>query len=146
MITRRLTLALLASAIAVPTFAAEHKIFKTNGIAINGYDTVAYFTQSQPVEGSSDFQHDWMGATWQFSSAENRDLFAANPEQYAPQFGGYCAFAASNDALAPSIPEAWTVHQGKLYLNFSLRVRDLWQMDINNYIALAEGFWPGLAG
>lgn len=146
MFTRRTTLALLASAIALPAIAASPQIFQSNGVAINGYDPVAYFTQSQPVEGSVSTSFDWLGATWHFASAANRDLFAANPEQYAPQFGGYCAFAASKNALAPTIPNAWTVYQGKLYLNANLRARELWNKDKDVFIALAEGFWPGILG
>ncbi len=107
---------------------------------------MAYFTQSQPVEGSASYSFDWMGAKWHFVNATNRDMFAANPEQYAPQFGGYCAFAASKNALAPTIPEAWTVYQGRLYLNANLRARDIWSRDKDSNIALANGFWPGPLG
>ena len=146
MINRRTTLALLASTIAVPAFAMTNQTFQTNGIAINGYDPVAYFLENQPVTGTADHSFEWNGATWHFSSAENRALFAENPENYAPQFGGYCAYAASKNALAPSVPEAWTIYNNKLYLNFSLEVRALWRRNQNANIALAEGFWPGLIG
>ncbi len=146
MITRRTTLALLASTIALPAFAMANKTFQTNGVAINGYDPVAYFRESQAVAGTADNSLDWNGVTWQFASAENRDLFAGDPEAYAPQFGGYCAFAASKNALASSVPEAWTIFDDKLYLNFSLGVRDIWRRDMESNIALAEGFWPGLMG
>ena len=87
-----------------------------NATAIKGYDPVAYFKQSAAVKGSPQFTTQWMGATWQFSSAENRDLFAANPEQYAPQYGGYCAYAVSEGHTASIDPEAWKIVDGKLYV------------------------------
>jgi len=146
MLTRRTTLALLASAIALPAYAMEPKTFQTAGVAINGYDPVAYFTQSMAVLGDSAYVADWNGAAWHFASAENRDMFVANPEQYAPQYGGYCAYAASKNALAPTVPEAWTIHNGKLYLNFSLQVRDIWSRDKDASIVLADGFWPDIPG
>ena len=70
-----------------------------NGLALKGYDAVAYFDQGKAVAGKKDFEHSWMGATWRFSSVENRDLFAKNPEKYAPQFGGYCAFGVTGGYL-----------------------------------------------
>lgn len=67
-----------------------------DGVAIQGYDPVAYFTEGKPVQGTQEYASEWMGARWYFSSEENRDLFALNPEKYAPRFGGYCAFAAGH--------------------------------------------------
>ncbi len=128
-----------------PVLASSNLVFvDAAGVAINGYDPVAYFTEGKPVEGSSDFTTEWMGATWHFSSAENRDMFVAAPEDYAPQYGGYCAFAVSYGSTASTVPEAWTVHNGKLYLNFSLGVRDRWRADIDERIALADKNWPGV--
>ncbi len=128
-----------------PVLASSDLVFvDAAGVAINGYDPVAYFTEGKPVEGSSDFATEWMGATWHFSSAENRDMFVAAPEDYAPQYGGYCAFAVSYGSTASTVPEAWTVHNGKLYLNFSLGVRDRWRADIDERIALADKNWPGV--
>ena len=145
MITRRTALALLGATIASPAWANRPEIYKgSNNVAVNGYDVVGYFSEGTHVQGSPDFSADWMGATWQFASAEHRDMFAATPEAYAPQYGGHCAYAASKGALASTVPEAWTVVDGKLYLNFSLGVRDLWRRDITGNIALADGFWPSL--
>jgi YHS domain-containing protein len=93
------------------------------GTAIEGVDPVAYFTQGKPVEGKSEFAHDWMDATWYFASAENRDLFAADPEKYAPEYGGYCAWAVANGYTAKIDPEAWTIVDDKLYLNYSKDVQ-----------------------
>lgn len=114
-----------------------------NDTAIKGYDPVAYFTQGQAVKGKKDFSHRWNDADWQFASAEHRDLFAANPERYAPQYGGYCAYAlAVKDALVKVDPEAWTVVDDKLYLNYSKGVRDDWLAKQAEYIASADGNWP----
>lgn len=147
MTTRRTFLALSAAAFGaatLPAFAAKAPVYATEGVAINGYDTVAYFTHSDAVEGSGDFTSDWNGATWQFSSAENRDLFEADPAQYAPQFGGYCAYAVSKGSTASTSPDAWTVQDGKLYLNFNKAVRAIWRSDIQGHIAKANANWPSV--
>lgn len=115
-----------------------------NGVAIDGADTVAYFTASEAVIGSAEFAHEWQGATWHFASAENRDLFAANPEQYAPQYLGYCAWAVSQGSTAPIDPEAWKIVDGKLYLNYDKRVQNRWAKDIPGNIAKADANWPGV--
>ncbi|HHG89772.1 MAG TPA: YHS domain-containing protein [Devosia sp.] len=125
--------------------AASNKVFVNSaGVAINGTDPVAYFSEDKPVEGSADFATEWMGAAWHFSSAENRDLFVGAPEDYAPQYGGYCAFAVASGYTASTVPEAWTIHNGKLYLNFSLGVRERWRKDMDNLIARADENWPGV--
>jgi len=122
--------------------AALPEIFAPDGIAINGYDPVAYFSDAMPVKGVEEFEFEWNGAVWRFSSAENRDVFAADPVAYAPRYGGYCAYAVSRGYTAPTEPAAWTVHEGQLYLNFSLRVRDIWENDIPGYIGKADANWP----
>lgn len=129
-------------------FAATPEIYanSSTGVAINGFDSVAYFTQSAHVLGSADFTFEWKGAIWPFASAENLDMFAADPEKYAPQYGGYCAFALAHNAIATSAPEAWTVHKGKLYLNYSLSVREQWRTDPDGFIARADANWPGVLG
>ena len=114
------------------------------GKAIQGYDPVAYFAEGSAVEGSSEFKTDWNGATWHFASAENRDKFAANPEQFAPQYGGYCAWAVSQGYTAKIDPEAWSIHEGKLYLNYSKGVRQQWSKDIPGNIVKGDKNWPGL--
>jgi YHS domain-containing protein len=115
-----------------------------SGVAIKGYDPVAYFTQSKPVKGSAAFTHQWMGATWRFASAENRDQFAREPEKFAPKYGGYCAYGVSQGHTAPIDPEAWTIIEGKLYLNYSQGVKKTWSGDIPKYVDLAEKKWPEL--
>jgi YHS domain-containing protein len=112
------------------------------GTAIDGYDPVAYFNEGRPVEGKSEFAHGWMGATWYFASADNRDLFAADPDQYAPQYGGYCAWAVSQGYTAKIDPEAWKIVDDKLYLNYSKEVQAQWSQDIPGNIAKGDANWP----
>ncbi|MEL6552491.1 MAG: YHS domain-containing (seleno)protein [Cyanobacteria bacterium J06621_11] len=138
-------LAEAAPTTAAPTEATESKTFTEAGVAIKGADPVAYFTDEAFVAGSTDYTHEWRGATWQFSTAENLDLFVANPEQYAPQYGGYCAWAVGQNALAAIDPTAWSIVDGKLYLNANKRIQDRWNKDIPGNIALAESNWPSLS-
>lgn len=113
-----------------------------DGTAINGYDAVAYFMASRPVRGSSEFAHDHRGATWRFASAANRDAFAAEPERYAPRYNGYCAYAMAKGRRAKTEPEAWTIVDGRLYLNFDLATRERWLKDTAGHIEQAEANWP----
>ena len=126
-----------------PAFALD-PIFSDGGTAIRGYDPVAYFTQGKPVEGSPQYTAEYKGARWQFASMENRDLFTATPEKYAPQFGGYCAWAVANNYTASTDPHAWSIKDGKLYLNYSKFVRARWAIDKPGNIAKANQYWPGL--
>jgi len=128
-----------------PLLAAE-KFFTglLPGVAIGGYDAVAYFTLGEAVAGDPQFSTSYEGANWHFSSQENLDMFVTNPENYAPQYGGYCAFAAAKGALAKGDPEAWTIYEGKLYLNFSKSVRDIWQQDIPGNIEKANANFENL--
>lgn len=118
--------------------------FAENGIAIRGADPVAYFTEGAPVIGKAEFEYTWNNATWRFASAENRDEFASNPEQYAPQYGGFCAWAVSQGYTAPVDPEAWKIVDSKLYLNYSKGVQRRWERDISGNIAKANANWPGV--
>ncbi len=124
--------------------AAADKVYSSWGTAIDGYDAVAYFTEGKPVEGDDDFTYEWNGATWQFSSAANRDLFAADPEKYAPQYGGYCAYAVSQGYTASTDPDAWSVVDDKLYLNYSKSVQSKWDQDRAGYISDANENWPDI--
>lgn len=111
--------------------------------AIDGYDAVAYHTEQRAIEGSDDHEFEWRGGVWRFASAENRALFAADPEKYAPQYGGWCAYAMSDRGRTVRIdPEAWTLKHGKLYLNYSKRVRSTWLEDLKQNISEADGFYP----
>jgi len=126
--------------------AAEPETFAIDGIAIRGIDPVGYFQQGKSVPGNAANSLNYKGAEWRFASAANRDAFEADPEKYGAQFGGYCAYAASKGYLAPTVPEAWTVYENRLYLNANLRARELWREDIPGNIALGEANWPGILG
>lgn len=124
--------------------AAQPPVFSDGAGAIRGYDPVAYFEQKAPVKGDRAYSHQWNGATWYFSSAANRDRFAAAPEKYAPQYGGYCAYGVAQ-GYAPEIdPNAWKIVDGRLYLNFSPEVQSRWSRDIPGYIRKANANWPAV--
>ena len=138
----RLAAALCLFFSALETRAEKPVNTTLTGVAIKGYDAVAYFTESKPVKGSSDFIYEWNGAEWRFASAANRDLFKADAVKYAPQFGGYCAWAVSRGYTAGIDPDAWKIVNGRLYLNYSSKVQTQWAEDITGNIAKAEENWP----
>jgi YHS domain-containing protein len=141
--TARILFLAAVLAFAVPVLAQKSEVYSSwVGAAIRGYDPVAYFTEGKPVEGSRKFTHQWKGATWRFASAQNRDAFAAAPDKFAPQYGGYCAYGVANGYTVSTVPEAWSVVGGKLYLNYSLGVRADWLKDVPGYIRKADGNWP----
>lgn len=143
-VTRRNVLALGLAALALPQAARAMTpaIYADGGIAVDGTDVVAYFTEGKPVSGSREITYDWNGATWRFSNAENRDAFAADPAKYAPQYGGYCAYAVSEGYTASTTPSAWKIVDGKLYLNYSRRVQRIWERDIPRRIRSGDANWP----
>jgi YHS domain-containing protein len=114
----------------------------SDGVAIKGYDPVAYFTDQRPVKGTEAFAYSWSGARWLFASAEHRDRFKADPERYAPRYGGYCAFAVSQGKTANIDPAAWTIYEGRLYLNLNKKFQHIWEKDIPGYIRKADEQWP----
>lgn len=148
---RRAFLALGAGALGAALLAGTvrkafaGKVNLDGGVAIKGHDPVAYFTQNAAVAGDAAFTASHDGATYRFASAANRDAFAANPGKYAPQYGGYCAYAVANGYTAPIDPEAFTIVDDKLYLNFSKGVRRRWERDIPGNISKADANWPGLS-
>ncbi len=114
-----------------------------NDTAIKGYDAVAYFTEGKPVKGDAAHEFTWRGGNWRFASQANLDKFKAEPEKYAPQYGGWCAFAMSDRGRTVRIdPEAWHIHDGKLYLNYSRSVQRAWLEDRGTNIVEADGFYP----
>lgn len=115
-----------------------------SNLAIEGYDAVAYFTEQRAVEGSADYTVNWKDANWRYSSAANLAAFKADPERYAPQYGGYCAWAVSQNDTANIDPEQFTVHNGKLYLNYNQKISRRWQANKETYIIDADGYWPKL--
>ncbi|MEE9911836.1 MAG: YHS domain protein [Deltaproteobacteria bacterium] len=114
--------------------------------AIRGYDAVAYFKDGRALKGNPSFTFKWHGMTWNFLSAENRDLFAASPEQYAPQYDGYCSWAMAGDRKADTDPEVWQIVNGKLYLNCSRSAHEKWRQDIPGNIAKADANWKKRSG
>ena len=129
---------------ATPTLAKEAPVFSSTAehIAVSGYDPVAYFVAGKPVKGDGRISTAYNGATWTFASEANRALFVADPAKYAPQFGGYCAWAVSQGYTASTDPNAWKIVDGKLYLNYSLEIAQKWKMDIPGNIAKANANWP----
>ncbi len=128
-----------------PDITAQQKpIFRKNNIAVNGYDVVAYFTQSKAVKGVEEYTVTWKETKWLFSTKEHAALFKQNPEKYAPQYGGYCAFGCSRGYKAKTDPDAWSIINGKLYLNYNLQVRDTWNKDVDGYIKKANDNWPAI--
>ena len=115
-------------------------------LAVHGYDVVAYVTDGAAVRGRREFEHRWNGGVWRFASAAHRDEFARDPERYAPQFGGYCAWAVSRGYTADIDPAAWRIVEGKLYLNYSKQVQRMWERDVRGNIQKGEANWPGVLG
>ncbi len=113
-----------------------------NDIAIGGYDTVSYFTDSKPTLGSAKYTATYKNAIYQFSSAENRDTFRANPEYYAPQYGGFCAMGVALEKKLTVDPTAWYIESNKLYLNLNKAVQKKWLSDVPGYIETSEHNWP----
>jgi YHS domain-containing protein len=129
--------------IAQSVVATRHPaVYTENGVALDGQDVVAYFAQNALVEGKQEYSHTWKGVRWLFSNAAHRDMFAKNPEQYAPQYGGYCAKAAAGGVLATTVPTAWEVRDGKLYLNYSSEAQKEWRQDTATKIVKANANWP----
>jgi YHS domain-containing protein len=141
-----ITSALAATAVGgVSPARAGSPINETwTGIAIKGFDPVAYFVERRPVRGSAAHRLEWMGATWQFASAAHRDAFAADPARFAPQYGGYCAFAVSEGITADIDPTAWRIVEDRLYLNLSPEVQRLWEADVPGRIRRADANWPAI--
>lgn len=152
MISRR-SLALLlalglgvAGSVGIPAHARaqEAPVYTglVRGVAVGGYDAVAYFTDGKPVEGKPDISLEHEGVTWRFSTEANRDAFKADPAKYAPQYGGYCAWAVSQGYTAKGDPKAWSLVDGKLYLNYDQSVKKTWEKDKAGHITKANANWP----
>lgn len=111
-------------------------------VAIDGYDTVSYFTENKPVKGDKKLSYEWHGAVWRFSSQENLDLFKQQPEKYAAQYGGYCAWAMSGAKTASGDPEVWHIENNKLYLNYNKNVQKDWFTTMQSDIVSADKNYP----
>jgi hypothetical protein len=140
---------LMKNLIFVLLFAAcvaerPSEVFTESGIAIRGYDPVAYFVESKPVKGLDEFNFNWKDATWKFSSSKNLELFKFDPEKFAPQYGGYCAYGTAEGHKAPTQPDAWTIVDSKLYLNYNPDVKTMWMNDQQKLIEAADKNWASV--
>ncbi|MEP2716548.1 YHS domain-containing (seleno)protein [Pseudophaeobacter sp.] len=143
----RHTLAALAVTLFITPLAvrADTPIFSTeDGLALGGYDVVAFFEDQNAISGSEEFSLMWKGVVWRFTSSGNQARFEANPRAYAPVFGGYCAYAMSQGYLAPGDPQLWLIDNGELYLLNNDSVRQIWQDEAPDLLREAQGNWPGL--
>ncbi len=138
---RILTVIFFASVLSACTSLADQPVYQNEAGALEGHDPVAYFTAGKPVKGSAAFTSKRDGTTWYFSSAENKALFDGNPEKYSPQYGGYCAQAMAHGLVVSSDPAAFTVKDGKLFLNYSLGVRETWLENVDANIKNADREW-----
>ncbi len=111
------------------------------GVAISGYDTVAYFTEGHPMKGSAEFRHAWQDSQWYFANEAHRDIFADDPERFAPEFGGFCATGMTYGAVAKADPEVWTIVDDKLYLNFDDYAHEIFHDNVAKNVANAERKW-----
>lgn len=132
---------------ASSTIHAENKVNTGlfNNTAIKGYDPVAYFSEGKPVKGTKKYKAEWSGASWHFSSEANKEAFVADPEKYAPQYGGFCAWAVSQGYTAGIDPNAWDIVDGKLYLNYNKSVQETWSKDRASLIDQADQNWPEIS-
>lgn len=113
-----------------------------SNVAVEGYDPVAYFTEGKPVKGDKDFTFEYQGADFRFASAENLARFKADPAKYAPQYGGYCAWAVAQGKTAKGDASHWRIVDGKLYLNYNKSIQKKWEADTDGFIASANANWP----
>lgn len=137
-----------ASMIAIALFAASAwagEFFEKDGVALRGYDPVAYISQNKPVKGSPDHKAEYKGSTFHFASKANRDAFVAQPDKYAPQYGGFCAFGMSGGYKAAIDPAAFTIVDGKLYLNYNRDIQKKWSSDVPGHVAKADRNWPSVS-
>jgi hypothetical protein len=139
--TMTLAISLGALCLAAP-LAHAGEFFEKDGLAIGGYDPVAYFTQHKPVAGLPEFSTRYHDSTFRFASAEDRDAFLASPEKYAPQYHGYCAYGVAEGAKAPADPTAFSVYRDKLYFNYSKAVASKFTTDLPGYVGKADTNWP----
>ena len=114
--------------------------------ALGGYDPVAYFADGRPLQGRRDISYSWKGATWRFANEKNQAAFIANPQAYAPQYGGYCAWAVAEGYTAKGDPQHWRIVDGKLYLNYDARVHANWAKDVPGNVSRGDRNWPNVLG
>lgn len=141
---QRILIVLLLSIFQLAAHAQNAEIFSIEEKAIRGYDVVAFFKNNQPILGNDSINYHWEDANWYFSSNENKELFIKNPEKYAPQYGGYCAYGTAGNHKAPTQIETWTIKENKLYFNYNTKVKSLWNKNQDSLIEKANLYWPTL--
>jgi len=137
-----LTIAIIFLSSVAGVRTQKSPVYAPHGIALDGYDPVAFFTHGKPVKGSSIYSFKWMNTTWQFADKTDLESFEKAPEKYAPQYGGYCAYGAAKGVKASVEADTWTIMDGKLYFNYDRKVKDLWNQDRTKFIDLANKQWP----
>jgi len=145
-VTRLMPLLALGSLMSAEVWAKDAPVYTGlfSRLAVGGYDPVAYFTEGKPVKGDARFETSFQGVQWRFASAENRDRFVAAPQRYAPQYGGYCAWAVSEGKTASGDPMFWKIVDQKLYLNYDADVQKKWEKDVPGHIRKADQNWPAV--
>lgn len=138
--------AMVAVTVAAAVGAATKPVINTSRgqLALRGYDPVAYSADGRPTMGTASFEYRWRDAVWRFATADHRVRFIEEPERYAPQFGGYCAYAVSRGYTAEGDPNVWRIVEGRLYLNYSTHAQKLWDQDVPGNIAKGRQHWPGV--
>lgn len=135
---------IILALIGIPFVATAQINTDDSGIAIHGFDPVSYFTEGEPTLGSPAYSYTWEGAEWHFASEANRDLFAQDPDRYAPEYGGYCAFAVSRGGTADIDPDAWSIVDDRLFLNLSPFVQRRFELRLDHNIEQADENWPSV--
>ncbi len=143
--TSSLLTILLATLVASTAWAGDLvNVSGASNIAIDGYDPVAFFTKHKPVHGDPGIKATYQGATYLFSSKRNRSRFEKDPARYAPQYGGFCAFGVSVNALFPVDIQTWQIRDGKLYLNLNPKILKSFNRDLQGHVKKANQQWPKL--
>jgi YHS domain-containing protein len=143
---RWLALVVFLVGLVGPVSAADKILQNLNkeGVALQGYDPVAFFTVGGPVKGQAQFSSDYRGARYWFHSAKNKATFEANPAKYEPQFGGYCAYGVSRKALVDIKIDAWQIVDGRLLMQKNQGIRDDFNEDPAGNLKKADDYWPAL--
>lgn len=135
----------VAAVTAQPAYAKSDEIYTSirDNFGAGSFDVVSFHLGS-PAKGSRDITTEWKGANWRFASEANRDTFLADPEKYAPAYGGYCAWAIANNKLAKGSPKHWSIIDGVLYLNFNKNIKNKWLRDTEGFIIKGDALWPAI--
>lgn len=141
---KKLMLLFTACFFAAIAFAQKPVIFQRDGKALSGYDVVSFYSETGPLMGHDSLSVQWQGASWLFASAASKEAFTANPEKFAPQFGGYCAYGMAGGYKASTTIDTWTIENGRLYFNYNKKVKTFWDKDRAGYIEKANSNWPAI--